>query len=76
MKSKLDEGGYAGRTVAMQNFLTTSQMDMAHKVANTNKFNTVEPYFLFFGRLSKEKGILTLVRAFLQAEVCSRWREL
>ena len=67
MKHKLDEGGYAGRTVAMQNFLTTSQMDMAHKVANTNKFNTVEPYFLFFGRLSKEKGILTLVRAFLRA---------
>ena len=63
----VDEGGYAGRTVAMQNFLTTSQMDMAHKVANTNKFNTVEPYFLFFGRLSKEKGILTLVRAFLRA---------
>ncbi len=44
----------------MQNFLTTSQMDMAHKVTNTNKFNTVEPYFMFFGRLSKEKGILTL----------------
>ncbi|KAA8820757.1 glycosyltransferase [Bifidobacterium vespertilionis] len=67
MKKKLDEGGYAGRTVAMQNFLTDSQMAMAHKVANTNKFNTVEPYFLFFGRLSKEKGILTLVHAFLQA---------
>ena len=63
MKSKLDEGGYAGRTVAMQNFLTTSQMDMAHKVTNTDKFNTVDPYFLFFGRLSKEKGILTLVKA-------------
>lgn len=67
MKSKLDEDGYAGRTVAMQNFLTTSQMDMAHKVTNTDKFNTVDPYFLFFGRLSKEKGILTLVKAFLQA---------
>ena len=50
----------------MQNFLTDSQTDMARKVVNTNKFDTVEPYFLFFGRLSKEKGILTLVRAFLQ----------
>ena len=30
-------------------------------------FATVDPYFLFFGRLSKEKGILTLVKAFLQA---------
>ncbi|TPF85854.1 glycosyl transferase family 1 [Bifidobacterium sp. UTCIF-37] len=67
MKNKLDEGGYAGRTIAMQNFLTESQMAMAKKVTNTDKFNTVEPYFLFFGRLSKEKGILTLVRAFLDA---------
>lgn len=67
MKSKLDEGGYKGRTIAMQNFLTESQMAMAHKVTNTAKFDTVEPYFLFFGRLSKEKGILTLVRAFLDA---------
>ncbi|TPF78517.1 MULTISPECIES: glycosyltransferase [unclassified Bifidobacterium] len=67
MKNKLDEGGYAGRTIAMQNFLTESQMAMARKVTNTAKFDTVEPYFLFFGRLSKEKGILTLVRAFLDA---------
>ncbi|KFI54669.1 glycosyltransferase [Bifidobacterium callitrichos] len=67
MKKKLDEGGYKGRTIAMQNFLTESQMAMARKVTNTDKFNMVEPYFLFFGRLSKEKGILTLVRAFLDA---------
>lgn len=65
MKKKLDEGGYAGRTVAMQNFLTESQMSMARKVTNTNKFSTVEPYFLFFGRLSQEKGILTLVKSFV-----------
>lgn len=71
MKSKLDEGGYAGRTITMQNFLTDSQMEMARKVANTHKFEDAvdgkRPYFLFFGRLSKEKGILTLVRAFLKA---------
>lgn len=71
MKSKLDEGGFAGKTVAMQNFLTDSQMAMGAKVANTHKFEDTEagarPYFLFFGRLSKEKGILTLVKAFLQA---------
>ena len=57
--------------VALQNFLTDSQMEMARKVANTHKFeDSVDgerPYFLFFGRLSKEKGILTLVKAFLQA---------
>lgn len=71
MKSKLDEGGFAGKTVAMQNFLTDSQMAMGARVANTHKFEDAQsgarPYFLFFGRLSKEKGILTLVRAFLKA---------
>lgn len=71
MKSKLDEGGFAGKTVAMQNFLTDSQMEMGARVANTHKFEDAQagarPYFLFFGRLSKEKGILTLVKAFLQA---------
>lgn len=71
MKSKLEEGGFAGKVVALQNFLTDSQMEMARKVANTHKFEDAvdgkRPYFLFFGRLSKEKGILTLVRAFLKA---------
>ena len=71
MKSKLDEGGYAGRTIAMQNFLTDSQMAIGTRVASTHKFEDAQagarPYFLFFGRLSKEKGILTLVKAFLQA---------
>lgn len=71
MKSKLEEGGFAGKMVALQNFLTDSQMEMARKVANTHKFEDAvdgkRPYFLFFGRLSKEKGILTLVRAFLKA---------
>lgn len=64
MKSKLDEAGYANKTVMMQNFLTDSQMAMGSKVANTHKFEDTEagtrPYFLFFGRLSKEKGILYL----------------
>lgn len=71
MKSKLEEGGFAGKVVALQNFLTDSQMEIARKVANTHKFEDAvdgkRPYFLFFGRLSKEKGILTLVRAFLKA---------
>lgn len=71
MKNKLDEGGFAGKTIAMQNFLTDSQMAMGARVANTHKFDDMQagarPYVLFFGRLSKEKGILTLVRAFLRA---------
>ena len=74
MKHKLDEGGFAAKTVVMQNFLTDSQMVMAQHVTSNHKFEDAasgdpdkRPYFLFFGRLSKEKGILTLVRAFLQA---------
>lgn len=79
MKSKLDEGGFAGKTVAMQNFLTDSQMAMGARVANTHKFEDAQagarPYFLFFGRLSQEKGILTLVKAFLQAAGLERYAD-
>lgn len=79
MKSKLDEGGYAGRTITMQNFLTDSQMAMGARVANTHKFDDAQagarPYFLFFGRLSQEKGILTLVKAFLQAAGLGRYTD-
>lgn len=71
MKRKLEQGGFAGRVVAMQNFLTDSQIVMARKVTNTHKYEDEaagrRPYFLYFGRLSKEKGILTLVRAFIKA---------
>ena len=71
MKHKLEQGRFAGRVVAMQNFLTDNQMDMARKVANTHKYADEaagrRPYFLYFGRLSKEKGVLTLVRAFIKA---------
>ena len=71
MKQKLDEGGYSDRTIAMQNFLTDGQRAMGQKVADTHKYEeeaaSQHPYFLYFGRLSKEKGILTLVKAFLQA---------
>ena len=79
MKSKLDEGGYAGRTITMQNVLTDSQMAMGARVANTHKFDDAQagarPYVLFFGRLSQEKGILTLVKAFLQAAGLERYAD-
>jgi len=74
MKQKLEQGGFAGRVMVMQNFLTDSQMAMAQHVTSHLKFEDAEsnnpgksPYFLFFGRLSREKGILTLIRAFLKA---------
>lgn len=79
MKNKLDEGGFAGKTIAMQNFLTDSQMAMGARVANTHKFDDAQagarPYVLFFGRLSQEKGILTLVKAFLQAAGLGRYAD-
>lgn len=67
MKNKLDEGGYSDKTVYLQNFLSRSQAVSAKKVINVKKFEEKEPYFLFFGRLSQEKGIITLIHAFLLA---------
>lgn len=62
MKSKLDEGGFAGKTVAMQNFLTDSQMAMGARVANTHKFEDAQagsrPYFLFLGAFPKRRAFL------------------
>ena len=58
MKNKLDEGGFAGKTVAMQNFLTDSQMAMGARVANTHKFEDTKagarPYFLFLVAFPRE----------------------
>lgn len=65
MKSKLDEAGFSDKTVYLQNFLTQKQVDMANKVFNPEKYEREKPYFLFFGRLDKVKGIETLVRAFI-----------
>ena len=71
MKKKLDEGGYTDKTIVMQNFLTDEQVALGQQVANTHKYKDIlsgtRPYFLYFGRLSQEKGILTLVRAFIEA---------
>ena len=44
MKSKLDEGGFASKIVAMQNFLTDSQMAMGARVANTHKFEDAQAW--------------------------------
>lgn len=69
MKKKLDEGGYGNRTIALQNFLSRAQVKMGECVSNGQKYGDElsgkRPYFLFFGRLSKEKGVLSLLRAFI-----------
>lgn len=66
MKEKLDEGGFKGRTVYLQNFLTDSQVAMGEKCLDADKLSK-PPYFLYFGRLTEVKGVVTLVRAFAKA---------
>lgn len=77
MRDKLVQGGIAAdKIVYLQNFLTDSQVETCAKVFNPNKFDDADPYFIFFGRLSKEKGVLTLVRAFVAAldQLPSNWK--
>lgn len=53
MKSKMDSNPlFAGKTVAMHNFVDTAQVKRADK----------KDYVLYFGRYSLEKGIRTLVQ--------------
>lgn len=63
MRKKLLEGGFPGKqVVTMQNFVSEELLDCARKAEDgTDRDN---PYFIFFGRLSKEKGIKTLLDAF------------
>ena len=66
MRGKLIEGGFpTQQVVCMQNFAKQEILDNASKA--TDKTSRENPYLLFFGRLSKEKGIDVLVDAFIAA---------
>lgn len=66
MKTMLDEDGYGGRTVHLQNFLSERQVLTGRRVKrNACAKREAGRYFLYFGRLSPEKGAETLLRAFL-----------
>ncbi len=66
MRSKLVEGGFPeGQVVFMQNFAKDSVLASARDAQDRTDWE--RPYLLFFGRLSKEKGIDVLVDAFLAA---------
>ena len=66
MLSKLLEGGFpAEQVVFMQNFAKDSVLASARDERDRTDWES--PYLLFFGRLSKEKGIDVLVDAFLAA---------
>ena len=64
MRSKLIEGGWPeGKVVALQNFADDAILVRASGVAG-DVTDRESPYLLFFGRLSAEKGVDVLLRAF------------
>lgn len=64
MRSKLIEGGWPeGKVVALQNFADDAILARASGVA-CDVTDRESPYLLFFGRLSAEKGVDVLLRAF------------
>lgn len=74
MRGKLIEGGFDARKVRfMQNFAKPEVLEHARVNHDLTDYNN--PYLLFFGRLSQEKGIDTLVKAFLcVADELPGWR--
>lgn len=75
MKAKLVEGGWPkAKVIARKNFVSGELLERA-KRCDVSAEATDEPYFLFFGRISKEKGIDVLVDAFRNvAAVTPGWR--
>lgn len=64
MRSKLIEGGWPdGKVVFLQNFADDAILDRAAN-AGADATDRESPYLLFFGRLSVEKGVDTLLSAF------------
>lgn len=66
MRNKLLEGGFPTQQVVyMQNFAKQEILDNA--ADSTDRTDRDDPYLLFFGRLSSEKGVDILVEAFINA---------
>ena len=64
MRSKLIEGGWPeDKVIALQNFADDAILERASK-AGHDSTDRKSPYLLFFGRLSAEKGVDTLLKAF------------
>ncbi|WP_165247712.1 glycosyltransferase [Adlercreutzia sp. ZJ141] len=75
MRAKLVDGGFPyEQVVAMQNFAKDEALDRAR--STEDKTDRENPYVLYFGRLSKEKGVDVLIRAFLSIsdEIPQEWR--
>ena len=66
MRAKLIEGGFPPeQVVRMQNFAKDEVLASARNGADRTDWEN--PYLLFFGRLSKEKGVDVLIDAFARA---------
>lgn len=64
MRGKLLEGGFPdSQVIHMQNFAKDEVL--AHGRTDADATDRERPYLLFFGRLSREKGVDVLVEAFL-----------
>ena len=64
MRSKLLEGGFPeGQVVLMRNFMGEDVLTRAR--SGGDETDRENPYLLFFGRLSPEKGVSVLLDAFL-----------
>ncbi|OUP08465.1 glycosyltransferase [Collinsella sp. An2] len=64
LESKMAEGGFStGQLVWMPNFLPGDALATVGDRAVSGK----EPYFLYLGRLSKEKGVDVLIESFARA---------
>lgn len=66
MRGKLIQGGFPERQVVhLQNFAKNETLEQARNT--DDKTDWKHPYILFFGRLSKEKGVGVLIDAFEHA---------
>lgn len=75
MKNKLCEGGFPlERIDYMQNFASYKVLKSAQHSEDCTDYKN--PYLIYFGRLSKEKGIDILLSAFLRAlpRIPDNWR--
>lgn len=71
---KMVEGGFSkSQVVWMPNFITNGSLEAMERVVSSE---CNEPYFLYFGRLSAEKGVDVLIHAFSEAvsKLPDEWR--
>lgn len=62
LAEKLNEGGFSSeKVVALQNFLPDS---VVQEIDSVEPLREKDPYLLYFGRLSKEKGVDVLLKAY------------